>query len=95
LHSILAPDRGCIVKLAAPIRKGERVVSTSLTSVARTGQVSHSFQYSLPIISTRPTKGAGTLRRAVRRQAIARILGGRHMECAYYLNFVGRVHFAS
>ena len=31
-----------------------------------------------------PTKGAGTLRRAVRNQAFARILGGRHMECAYY-----------
>ncbi len=32
----------------------------------------------------RPTKGAGTLRRAVRSQTFARILGGRHMECAYY-----------
>ena len=30
-------------------------------------------------------KGAGTLRRAVRRRAIARILGGRHMECACLL----------
>ncbi len=29
-------------------------------------------------------KGAGTLRRAVRSHAFARILGGRHMECAYY-----------
>jgi hypothetical protein len=27
---------------------------------------------------------AGTLRRAVRNQAFARILDGRHMECAYY-----------
>jgi hypothetical protein len=33
---------------------------------------------------TQPTKVAGTLRRAVRSQAIARILGERHMECAYY-----------
>ncbi len=29
-------------------------------------------------------KVAGTLRRAVRSQAFAKILGGRHMECAYY-----------
>ncbi len=36
---------------------------------------------------TQPTKGAGTLRRAVRGQAFARILGGRHMECAYYFDF--------
>ena len=33
---------------------------------------------------TEATKGAGTLRRAVRSQAFAKILGGRHMECAYY-----------
>jgi hypothetical protein len=33
---------------------------------------------------TQPTKGAGTLRRAVRSQAFDRIPGGRHMECAYY-----------
>jgi hypothetical protein len=33
------------------------------------------------------TKVAGTLRRAVRSQAFARILGGRHMECAYYFDF--------
>ena len=33
---------------------------------------------------TQQTKGAGTLRRAVRSQAFDRILGGRHMECAYY-----------
>ena len=38
----------------------------------------------------RPTKGAGTLRRAVRSQAFARVLGGRHMECAYYFDF-GRI----
>jgi len=31
-----------------------------------------------------PSKVAGTLRRAVRRQGFAKILGGRHMECAYY-----------
>ena len=37
---------------------------------------------------TQPTKGAGTLRRAVRRQVFARIPGGRHMECAYYFDFV-------
>ena len=35
---------------------------------------------------SRPTKGAGTLRRAVRSQTFARILGGRHMECAYYFD---------
>jgi hypothetical protein len=29
-------------------------------------------------------KVAGTLRRAVRSQAFAKILGERHMECAYY-----------
>ena len=34
-----------------------------------------------------PTKVAGTLRRAVRSGAFARILGGRHMECAYYFDF--------
>ena len=33
---------------------------------------------------TRPTKGAGTLRFAVRSHAFAKILSGRHMECAYY-----------
>jgi hypothetical protein len=36
---------------------------------------------------TQPTKVAGTLRRAVRSPAFARILGGRHMECAYYFDF--------
>jgi hypothetical protein len=36
---------------------------------------------------SQPTKGPGTLRRAVRRQAFAKILGGRHMECAYYFDF--------
>jgi len=36
---------------------------------------------------TQPTKGAGTLRRAIRSQAFARIPGGRHMECAYYFHF--------
>ena len=35
----------------------------------------------------KPTKGAGMLRRAVRSQAFAGILGGRHMECAYYFDF--------
>ena len=38
----------------------------------------------LPSGVPRPTKGAGTLRRAVRSQTFAGILGGRHMECAYY-----------
>jgi len=38
------------------------------------------------VIATQPTKGAGTLRRAVRSQAFDRILGGRHMECAYYFD---------
>ena len=38
-----------------------------------------------PPCRSQPTKGAGTLRRAVRSQAFAKILGGRHMECAYYL----------
>jgi hypothetical protein len=32
----------------------------------------------------RSTKVAGTLRRAVRSPAFSKILGGRHMECAYY-----------
>jgi hypothetical protein len=41
---------------------------------------------------TQPTKGAGTLRRAVRRQAFARIPGGRHMECAYYFDIPGGRH---
>ena len=53
------------------------------------------------LLLTQPTKGAGTLRRAVRSQAFAKILGGRHMECAYYFDF-GRtclfllflIHFA-
>ncbi len=34
-----------------------------------------------------PKKVAGTLRRAVRSSAFAGILGGRHMECAYYFDF--------
>jgi hypothetical protein len=56
-----------------------------------------------------PTIVAGTLRRAVRSLAFARIPGGRHMECAYYfvdgtwnvpttlifaLTFVGSVYLA-
>ncbi len=48
----------------------------------------HSCRLSLRESTTEPTKDAGTLRRAVRSQAFARILGGRHMECAYY--FGGR-----
>jgi len=36
---------------------------------------------------TDKVKVAGTLRRAVRSHAFARILGGRHMECAYYFDF--------
>ena len=36
---------------------------------------------------TQPTKVAGTLRRAVRSSAFSGILGGRHMECAYYFDF--------
>jgi hypothetical protein len=54
-------------------------------------------------LRTQPTKVAGTLRRAVRSQAFAKIPGGRHMECAYYfvdgtwnvpttLTFVGCVY---
>jgi hypothetical protein len=39
-----------------------------------------------------PTKGAGTLRRAVRSFAFARILGGRHMECTYYFEILGGRH---
>jgi hypothetical protein len=41
-------------------------------------------------ITTLPTKGAGTLRRAVRGRAFVKIPGGRHMECAYYLISGGR-----
>ena len=36
---------------------------------------------------TLPTKAAGTLRPAVRGRAFARILGGRHRECAYLPGF--------
>ena len=36
---------------------------------------------------TQPTEVAGTLRRAVRSSAFNGILGGRHMECAYYFDF--------
>jgi hypothetical protein len=36
---------------------------------------------------TKPTKVAGKLRRAVRSSRFAGILGGRHMECAYYFDF--------
>ena len=39
-------------------------------------------------LRTQPTKVAGTLRRAVRSQAFAKIPGGRHMECAYYFDFL-------
>ena len=42
-----------------------------------------SFHFPIERVA-QPTKGAGTLRRAVPRQAFDRILGGRHMECAYY-----------
>ena len=41
----------------------------------------------MDLVKTQPTKVAGTLRRAVRSQAFAKILGGRHMECAYYFDF--------
>jgi hypothetical protein len=37
----------------------------------------------LQIDKTQPTKGAGTLRHAVRSRVFAGILGGRHMEFAY------------
>ena len=36
---------------------------------------------------TQPTKVAGSLRRAVRSSRFAGVLGGRHMECAYYFDF--------
>jgi hypothetical protein len=39
--------------------------------------------------ATKRQKVAGTLRRAVRSKACARILGGRHMECAYYFEIQG------
>jgi hypothetical protein len=38
---------------------------------------------------TQPKKVAGTLRRAVRTWTFAGILGGRQMECATTLTFVG------
>jgi hypothetical protein len=41
---------------------------------------------------TQQTTGAGTLRRAVRSRAFAGILGGRHMECAYYFGIPGGRH---
>ena len=40
-----------------------------------------------PLALTEPTKVAGKLRRAVRSSRFAGILGGRHMECAYYFDF--------
>ncbi len=39
------------------------------------------------LLLKRPTKVAGTLRRAVRSPTFAKVLGGRHMECAYYFDF--------
>ena len=36
---------------------------------------------------TQPTKVAGSLRRAVRSSRFAGVLGGRHMERAYYFDF--------
>jgi hypothetical protein len=33
---------------------------------------------------TQSTNVSDTLRRAIRSQTFAKILGGRHMECAYY-----------
>jgi hypothetical protein len=41
--------------------------------------------------ATPPTKVAATLRHAVRSWTFAGILGGRHMECAYYFTFVAFV----
>ncbi len=38
-------------------------------------------------VVTQPTKVAGTLRRAVRLWTFTGSLGGRHMECAYYVDF--------
>ncbi len=35
---------------------------------------------------TQPTKVTGTLRGAVRSRSFARLLSGRHMECAYYFD---------
>ena len=37
-------------------------------------------------------KVAGTLRHAVRSRAFAKLLGGRHMECAYYFDILGGRH---
>ena len=56
-------------------------ILTNAFSVCLTKAISHYFLSE----SGRPTIGAGTLRRAVRIQAFTRILGGRHMECAYLL----------
>ena len=36
---------------------------------------------------TKPTKVAGKFRRAVRSSRFVGILGGRHIECAYYFDF--------
>jgi len=54
--------------------------------------VSGFFRPATRPIVTQPTKGAGTLRRAVRSEAFARIPGGRHMECAYYFRIPGGRH---
>ena len=39
------------------------------------------------VSATLPTKVAGKLRRAVRSSRFVGILGSRHIECAYYLDF--------
>jgi hypothetical protein len=41
----------------------------------------------LELSETRPTKVAGTLRRAVRIQGFTSVSSERHMECAYYFDF--------
>jgi hypothetical protein len=38
-------------------------------------------------LGTQPTKVGGKLRRAVRSSRFVGILGSRHIECAYYLDF--------
>ena len=59
----------------------------SFVNASTTYKVAGIFGWILSLWIARVAKGAGTLRRAVRRQAFARILGGRHMECAYYFDF--------
>jgi hypothetical protein len=59
----------------------------SFVNASTTYKVAGIFEGILSRLIARVANVAGTLRRAVRSQAFAKILGGRHMECAYYFYF--------